>query len=92
MSSLPSKKLTVEEIKARIKVVCICKGIKQSRICDAVTKGCDNVEKVNQKTGSGSGGCKGVRCRPVIEKIVAQGGLPVVTPHVPSEGTYNEED
>jgi hypothetical protein len=42
------KKLSIEEIKARLKVVCICKGIKQARICDAIEKGADTVEKVNK--------------------------------------------
>ncbi len=63
-------KLTIADIKARIKVVCICKGIKQGTICDAIAKGCDTIEKVNRRTGSGSGGCKGRRCRPVIENLL----------------------
>lgn len=81
--TLPEKtKLTLEEIKARIKVVCICKGIKQSRICDAIIlNNCDTLEKVNQKTGSGSGGCKGVRCGPVIKKLIEQNGKPLLSPH-----------
>lgn len=78
---MSSQNLTIEEIKARIKVVCICKGIKQSRICDAILSGCDTVEKVNQKTGSGSGGCKGVRCRPVIQKLIENKGKPISEPH-----------
>ena len=73
-----TKPLTLDEIKARIRVVCICKGIKMARICEAIEKGCDIVEKVNQKTGSGSGGCAGRRCKPVIEKILANGGRPLV--------------
>ena len=71
MSITEKPKLTVEEIKARIKVVCICKGIKQGRICDAIIQNsCTTVQEVNKKTGSGSGGCKGVRCGPVIEKLL----------------------
>ena len=82
MSSPEKPKLTLEEIKARIKVVCICKGIKQARICDAIVQGpCGSVEEVNKKTGSGSGGCKGVRCGPVITKLIEQGGKPLVSPH-----------
>jgi bacterioferritin-associated ferredoxin len=71
-----SKKLTLEEIKARVRVVCICKGIKMSRICDAVQAGCSTVEEVNKATGSGSGGCGATRCRPVIEQIIKNGGRP----------------
>lgn len=85
------KKLSIEEIKSRIQVVCICKGIKQGRICDAIQQGCDTVEKVNQKTGSGSGGCKATRCGPVIKRLVENGGLPLERPHAPPvEG--DEED
>ncbi len=81
MNSPLKSKLTLEEIKARIKVVCICKGIKQSRICDAIVQGFNTIEKVNQKTGSGSGGCKGVRCGPVIKKLIEQDGKPLLSPH-----------
>lgn len=71
------KKLTIEEIKARVRVVCICKGIKMSRICDAVTNGARTVEEVNRATGSGNGGCGATRCRPVIEEILKNGGRPL---------------
>ena len=73
-----SKKLTLEEIKARIRVVCICKGIKMSRICDAIQNGASTVEEVNKATGSGNGGCGATRCRPVIEQILKNGGRPLV--------------
>lgn len=59
-----------QDIKARLRVVCICKGIKQGRILDAIAGGCDTREKVNQKTGSGSGGCNATRCGPVIEELL----------------------
>ena len=81
MADAPSppeeKKLSIEEIKARIRVVCICKGIKMGKICEAITKGADTVEKVNRACGSGNGGCGAVRCRPVIEKLIAGGGRPL---------------
>ncbi|KAB8029164.1 (2Fe-2S)-binding protein [Fluviispira multicolorata] len=75
------KKLTIEEIKARLKIVCICKGIKQSRICDAILKGADTVDKVNQATGSGSGGCNATRCGPVIKKLVESKGKIILEPY-----------
>ncbi len=75
-------KLTEEEIKARLKVVCICKGIKQSTICDAILKNPNcKIEDINKKTKSGSGGCKGTRCAPVIQKLIDQGGKPLLKPH-----------
>lgn len=75
------QKLTIEDIKSRIKIVCICKGIKQSTICDAIVNGCDSLEKVNTKTKSGSGGCKGRRCAPVIQQIIHNNGKPLPSPH-----------
>lgn len=78
---MSDKKLTLEQIKARIKVVCICKGIKQGRIVEAILSGCDTVEKVHQKTGSGCGGCKAVRCTPVIEKLIENNGEIIQEPH-----------
>lgn len=75
------QKLTIEDIKSRIKIVCICKGIKQSTICDSIINGCQTIEQVNIKTKSGSGGCKGRRCSPVIEKIIKNEGKPLQNPH-----------
>jgi bacterioferritin-associated ferredoxin len=68
-------KLTVEQIKARIRVVCICKGIKQARIDAAIEKGATTVEQVNKETGSGNGGCGATRCRPVIEELLKKNQL-----------------
>lgn len=78
---MTDKKLSIEEIKARIKVICICKGIKQNRICDAIQKGANTVEKVNQVTGSGSGGCQATRCGPVIQKLLENNGKPLIEPY-----------
>jgi len=76
-----SAKLTVEEIRARLRVVCICKGIKLGKISDAIKAGATTVEQVNHATGSGRGTCgneSGVtRCRPVIEELLHTGtGVP----------------
>lgn len=84
------KKLTLEEIKARVRVVCICKGIKMSRICDAIAKGASTVEEVNKATGSGNGGCGATRCRPVIEQILKNGGRPITT--TASEPSKDDDD
>lgn len=62
-----------EQARARIKqlsrVVCICKGIPLSRILDGLP-GSETVADVNQKVGSGSGGCKGERCGPRIKILL----------------------
>jgi bacterioferritin-associated ferredoxin len=77
-----SAKLTSEEIRARFRVVCICKGIKLGKIADAITAGAATVEQVNRASGSGSGTCgneSGVtRCRPVIEELLRTGGRPAI--------------
>ena len=87
------KKLTEDEIKARIRPVCICKGIKQSVICDAIKRfSFKTVEQVNQRTGSGSGGCQGKRCRPVIEKLIARNGELLLYPHKTESEDTNDED
>ena len=71
-------KLTEEEIKGRFRVVCICKGIRMGRICDAIIAGCATVTAVNRATGSGSGDCGATRCRPVIEALLQNGGKPPI--------------
>ena len=77
MSGPGTTKLTVEQIKARLRAVCICKGIKMARVCEAIEKGADTVEKVNKATGSGNGGCGATRCRPVITALIANKGVPM---------------
>jgi NAD(P)H-nitrite reductase large subunit len=74
-----STKLTISEIKARVRPVCICKGIKMGKICDAIVSGCLTVKDVNQKTGSGSGGCGATRCTPVILKLIDNKGVPLTS-------------
>jgi len=86
------KKLSIEEIKARVRVVCICKGIKMSKICDAVSKGAKTVDEVNRATGSGNGGCGATRCRPVIEEIIKNGGRPLVIKNADSDPIADDED
>lgn len=71
-------KLTDEEIKARLRVVCICKGVRMGRLCDAIAAGARTIAEVNRRTGSGSGDCGATRCRPVIEELLRNGGRPVV--------------
>jgi bacterioferritin-associated ferredoxin len=83
-----SAKLTPEEIRARFRVVCICKGIKLGKIADAIKAGATTVEQVNRTTGSGSGTCgnpSGVtRCRTVIEELLRTGGRPPIEAPVPA--------
>ena len=71
----PKVPLKEQEIRMRMQVVCICKGIKAGKIIDAIRiKQCSTVESVNKATGSGSGGCNATRCGPVIAAMVSNGG------------------
>ncbi len=80
-----------QQIKARIQVVCICKGIRQARICDAILNGCKTKAEVFAKTGSGNGGCQARRCGPVIEKLIENKGIPLAKPQI-EESLEGEED
>lgn len=73
-------KLTDEEIRARFRVVCICKGVRLGKISDAVRAGATTVAEVNRATGSGTGDCGATRCRPVIEELLRSGGRPPACP------------
>lgn len=69
-------KLSLEEIKAKVRVVCICKGVKMGRMCDAIHAGAKTVAEVHKATNSGDGGCGATRCTPVIQELLANGGRP----------------
>jgi bacterioferritin-associated ferredoxin len=53
-----------------MKVVCICKGIKQRVFWKALDSGMRTQEEINRFTGSGSGGCQGRRCGPRIAEML----------------------
>jgi bacterioferritin-associated ferredoxin len=84
-------KLTLEEIHARLRVVCICKGIKGGSISDAIKAGATTVQQVNRATGSGSGDCGATRCRPVIEAMLRNGGRPPIQAPTP-EPSRDDDD
>lgn len=56
-------------IKQLSQVVCICKGIKLAQVLKGLD-GCETVEDVNRKVGTGSGGCSGQRCGPRIKALL----------------------
>ena len=58
-----------ERIKQLTRVVCTCKGIPLGRVLDGLP-GCETVQDVNQKVGTGSGGCQGERCGPRIKILL----------------------
>jgi NAD(P)H-nitrite reductase large subunit len=51
--------------------ICICKGIPRKRFMEAIKNGASSLQEVNRIVGSGSGDCKGERCSPEIERLLA---------------------
>jgi len=51
--------------------ICICKGIPRKCFVNAIKKGASSLQEVNRIVGSGSGDCKGERCGPKIERLLA---------------------
>jgi NAD(P)H-nitrite reductase large subunit len=89
------KQLTLDEIKAKVRVVCICKGVKMGRMCEAIQKGASTVAEVHKATHSGDGGCGATRCTPVIEQLLQNGGRPIPLsaqrPSTSAEGSSEPE-
>ncbi|MBW2471423.1 MAG: (2Fe-2S)-binding protein [Deltaproteobacteria bacterium] len=52
--------------------ICICKGIPRKFFSEAIRKGASSLAEVNTIVGSGSGDCKGERCGPKIEELLAE--------------------
>jgi bacterioferritin-associated ferredoxin len=52
--------------------ICICKGIPRKRFMEVIKQGASSLSEVNRIVGSGSGDCKGERCGPKIERLLAQ--------------------
>lgn len=71
MTDQPKTDLEKKEAlaKQRVKVVCICNGINLGQVMKGIP-GSTSVEDVNNKVGTGSGGCKGERCGPRIELLL----------------------
>ena len=52
--------------------VCLCKGVTEEEIVKAIKDGAKTFEEVGNKTGAGTGGCKGARCRNKIETLIKE--------------------
>lgn len=66
-----AEELKKERIKQLSRVVCICKGISLGRVLDGLANA-ETVQDVNQKVGTGSGGCQGERCGPRIKLLLTK--------------------
>lgn len=63
---------TEEEILARFKPGCICKGIKLIKIQEAIDNGATSYEEVAKVTGIGGGSCKSRRCGEKVTALLAK--------------------
>lgn len=61
---------TEEEILARLKPGCICKGIKLHIIVEAIANGADSYEEIARITNIGGGSCKSKRCRAKVADLL----------------------
>ncbi|WP_436231590.1 (2Fe-2S)-binding protein [Clostridium hominis] len=53
-------------------IICLCKGIPEDTIIEAIKNGADTVEKVKETTGATTGYCHGSRCKGKIEELIAK--------------------
>ncbi|WP_294350220.1 (2Fe-2S)-binding protein [uncultured Clostridium sp.] len=52
--------------------VCFCRGIKEEKIIETIREGNVTYEEIKEKTGAGTGGCCGARCKHEIEKLIEE--------------------
>lgn len=52
--------------------VCLCKGISEEKIVEAIKGGALSFEEVGEKIGAGKGACCGARCKCKIEELVEE--------------------
>ncbi len=62
--------LTEEEIIARLKPGCICKGIKLHTIVTAIENGAKTFEELTKQTNIGGGSCDSKRCRAKVKLLL----------------------
>lgn len=55
---------------ANDKIVCLCKGVTEETIVNAIKNGATTVEQVKEVTGASGGACRGARCKKTIEELI----------------------
>ena len=68
MSEISNNEATIIEKHTKI---CICKSINKATMKKVIHEGATTVNMIKYKTGAGSGACKGRRCTPRIEALLA---------------------
>ncbi len=61
-----------ERTMARLKVGCICKGVKLIRLIEAIEHGAATVEAVKRACTIGDGPCQGKRCGAKVRELLEQ--------------------
>ena len=59
-------------VKDKYTKICICKSINKATMKKVILDGATTVNAVRNKTGAGSGSCKGRRCTPRIENLLRE--------------------
>ncbi len=67
--------LSEEEILARLKPGCICKGIKLYKIQEAISNGAESYEEIAKVTGIGGGSCNSKRCGAKVTELLEKKAL-----------------
>ena len=70
---------TEEEIIARLRPGCICKGIKLHVILQAIDNGAASYEEIAKITGIGGGSCKSKRCRAKVAELLGTSPQPAAS-------------
>lgn len=52
--------------------VCLCKGISEEKIVEAIKQGADTFEKVQHATEAGTGYCHAGRCKKRILELIEE--------------------
>ncbi len=76
---------TEEEILARLRPGCICKGIRLYRIIEAIDQGASSFAEVAEKTGIGGGSCGSKRCGLKVAELFSQKNSEPAPSPVPSK-------
>lgn len=61
-----------EEMLDKLTKVCICKSITRAKIKEAIKKGANTFEKIQEATGAGTGSCGATRCKPKVEELIRE--------------------
>ncbi len=62
--------MTEEELIARMKPGCICKGIKLHKIITAIENGATTFDEIARETGIGGGSCNSKRCGEKVSTLL----------------------